>query len=138
MGLFLGLGLVAAAFVVDDIQNGGYQRTMRALERKYGRPTAEEREKIEKLYNDVVYHRFWEKDEEVVITVRELEKITKAYEAAGVPMPGKSAIRDVCVLEARRRGFVFKGVYRNTYFKGPIKDPSNVVHLGIVDLWEKK
>lgn len=134
MGLFLGLGLVAAAFVVDDIQNGGYQRTLRALERKYGKPTKEQYSRCYELRECVLDCRPFEDDKEPIISGSAIQKLIRAYDAAGVPMPAESVIRDICVLAARDHGFVYASFTFHTYFKGPIKDPSNVVHLGIVNL----
>lgn len=134
MGLFLGLGLLGAAFVVDDIQNGGYQRTIRALERKYGNPTMEQYKRCSELRKCVLDCRPFEDDKEPIISGKAIQKLIRAYDAAGVPMPAESVIRDICVLAARNHGFVYAGFTFHTYFKGPIKDPSNVVHFGIVNL----
>ena len=45
----------------------------------------------------------------------------------------ESAIRDVCRLAARDRGFEYKGYLRNTLTFGYITDPKNICKLGIVD-----
>lgn len=68
------------------------------------------------------------------ISGKAVQKLIRAYDAAGVPMPAESVIRDICVLAAREHGFVYAGFTHHTYFKGPIKDPSNIVHFGIVKL----
>lgn len=61
--------------------------------------------------------------------------MTRFYLNAGAldRWPRESAIRDVCRLAARDRGFEYKGYLRNTLTFGYITDPKNICKLGIVD-----
>ena len=51
MGLFLGLGLLGAAFAIDGAKQAPFDRALRRLENQWGVPTAEENKRC----NDLEY-----------------------------------------------------------------------------------
>ena len=75
----------------------------------------------------------FEDEEKPVIEWQKLRDLQWKYQLAGISWPRESAIRDVCRLAARDRGFEYKGYLRNTLTFGYITDPKNICKLGIVD-----
>lgn len=133
MGLLLGLGLIGAAFGIDAAKQAPFDRAYRRLEREWGVCTAEENKRCNDLEYAVKNGLRFENEKEPVITYDKLRDLQWKYKLAGISWPRESAIRDVCRLAARDRGFEYKGYLRNTLTFGYITDPKNIVRLGIVD-----
>lgn len=133
MGLLLGLGLIGAAFGIDAAKQAPFDRAYRRLENQWGVCTAEENKRCNDLEYAVKNGLRFENEKKPVITYDKLRDLQWKYQLAGISWPRESAIRDVCRLAARDRGFEYKGYLRNTLTFGYITDPKNIVKLGIVD-----
>ena len=133
MGLLLGLGLIGAAFGIDAAKQAAFDRAYRRLENQWGVCTAEENQKCWDLEYAVKNGLPYRDEKKPVITYKQLSDLEWKYQLAGISWPRQSAIRDVCRLAARDRGFEYKGYLRNTLTFGYITDPKNICKLGIVD-----
>ena len=133
MGLLLGLGLIGAAFAIDGAKQAPFDRAYHRLQNEWGVCTAEEGKRCDALEYAVKNGLRFENEKKPVITYDKLRDLQWKYQLAGISWPRESAIRDVCRLAARDRGFEYKGYLRNTLTFGYITDPKNIVKLGIVD-----
>lgn len=133
MGLLLGLGLLGAAFAIDGVKQAPFDRAYRRLENEWGTCTSEESRRCDALKYAVQNGLCFEDEKKPVIEWQKLRDLQWKYQLAGISWPRESAIRDVCRLAARDRGFEYKGYLRNTLTFGYITDPKNIYKLGIVD-----
>ena len=132
MGLFLGLGLLGAAFAIDGAKQAPFDRAYRRLQNEWGVCTAEEDKRCDALEDAVKNGLLFENEKKPVITWQELRDLQWKYQLAGISWPRESAIRDVCCVAAYEREFAYKGYLRNTITVGYITDPKNVMKLGII------
>lgn len=106
MGLFMGLGLIGAAFAIDGVKTHNAQLPYKKFERID--PFNEAKWRQAKKMLDAVSHGSYYGDEEKnVIDLGEMNDIVNLYR--GTPYWKDAAERDVSVLACARRGLDFGG-----------------------------
>lgn len=106
MGLFMGLGLIGAAFAIDGVKTHNAQLPYKKFERID--PFNEAKWRQAKKMLDAVSHGSYYGDEEKnIIDLGEMNDIVNLYR--GTPYWKDAAERDVAVLACARRGLDFGG-----------------------------
>lgn len=129
MGLFLGLGLLGAAFAMDGLSRAPYDRAIARLERKYGRGDP----RCDDLQFTVQRQRCFEKESDRVIGSIEYWKIMRMYGSSSLKYPYDAAVHDIAKLAAVQRNFEYTGYRLNVYIKDTVRDEDSICYLGIID-----
>ena len=104
MGLFLGLGLLGAAFAIDGAKQAPFDRALRRLDNEWGTCTSEESRRCDALKYAVQNGLCFEDEKKPVIEWQKLRDIQWKYQLSKLSWPREAAIRDVCRLAALERG----------------------------------
>lgn len=131
MGLFLGLGLLGAAFGIDAMKQAPYDRALRRLEREYGPFNKETFHRCLEMKSAVEHCRRFENEDKPIVSWKELNRTINLYKQNQISFPYDAAVHDIAKMAVMERGFDYIGYTINVVTTGQICDEKNIHKLGI-------